>query len=178
MSYRTLTQFALCFIAAYVPMQIHAQEAKPTRPTSVYKIDYVFYELQNDKKVNARSYSVLVRSRERGSIRLGNRFPVATGEKDGSTQFQYLDIGVSIDSRVEDTDLPDANSADLFTTIDISSLAPNQPADNRTGTPVVRQIKFQNENIVPYGKQILLSSADEVDGTRRLQVEATVTKVR
>jgi hypothetical protein len=128
--------------------------------------------------VNARSYSVLVRSRERGSIRLGSRFPVATGTKDGSTEFQYLDIGVSIDSRVEDTDLPDANSVDLFTTVDISTLAPDQPADNRTGSPVVRQIKFQNDNIVPYGKQVLLSSADEVDGTRRLQVEATVTKVR
>jgi hypothetical protein len=109
---------------------------------------------------------------------LGSRFPVATGTKDGSTEFQYLDIGVNIDSRVEDSDLPDANSVDLFTTVDISTLAPDQPAENRTGAPVVRQIKFQNDNIVPYGKQVLLSSADEVDGTRRLQVEATVTKVR
>ena len=179
MSYRNLSRFAICLIAFYLPMQLHAQEAKAPVSTSVYKIDYVFSELQNDKKVNARSYSVLVRSRNRGSIRLGNRFPVATSDKDGGTQFQYLDIGVSIDSRVEDSDLADGSSTvDLFTNVDISSIAPEQPAENRTGSPIVRQIKFQNENIVPLGKLVLLSSGDEVDGTRRLQVEATVTKVR
>lgn len=184
MSYKNSDKFVVLLICLCVPLALRAQEAKqeakPSRPSSVYRIDYTFSELQNDKRVNARSYSLLVRASERGSIRLGDRMPVATSStKEGEVQFQYLDVGVSIDSRVEDSDVPDRGSSiDLFTNIDISNVAPNQSVDNRTGAPIVRQTKFQNENIVPLGKQVLLSSADEVDGTRRLQIEVTATKIR
>jgi hypothetical protein len=179
MTCKTINRFAIFMVVLCAPILLRAQEPKAPRSSSVYKIDYLFSELQNEKRINARSYSILVRSRERGSIRLGNRIPVTTEAKDGGTQWQYVDVGVYIDSRVDESDLPDANSGvDLFTNIDISNLAPEQSGENRTGNPIVRQTKFQNENIVPLGKQVLLSSADEVDGTRRLQIEVTATKVR
>ena len=135
--------------------------------------------------MNARSYSLLIGSNERynvqrrGSIRLGNRVPIvvagASKEAAGGNQIQYLDIGVSIDGFIEQ-ELDSAVA--LQTNVDISSLAPEQPGENRTGDPIVRQTKFQVGAIVPLGKATLLSSGDEVDGTRRFQVEATVTKVR
>jgi len=179
MSYKNVSSFAILLVLLCSPFMANAQDAKSSRPTAVYKVDYVFSELQNDKRVNTRSYSLLVRSRERGSIRLGDRLPITTATKEGNTQFQYFDIGVNVDCRVEDTDLADLNSSvDLFTNIEISNLAPGQSGENRTGNPIVRQTKFQNENIVPLGKPVLLSSADEVDGTRRLQIEVTATKVR
>ncbi|MBV9074901.1 MAG: hypothetical protein JOZ10_14835 [Acidobacteria bacterium] len=178
---RKLTVSFVLSLITCMPLVLRAQEIKPPTPrsASVYRIEYVFSEMQNDKRINARSYSVVLRSHERGSIRLGNRIPVSFSTKENANQLQYLDVGVNIDSRVDDTDVPDANTGvDIFTNIDISNLPPEQAQDNRTGAPVVRQTKFQNENIVPLGKSVLLSSADEVDGTRRLQIEVTATKLR
>jgi hypothetical protein len=39
-------------------------------------------------------------------------------------------------------------------------------------------MKFQLEEIVPVGKQTLIGSADEVDGTRKIQIEVTAAKIR
>ena len=80
-------------------------------------------------------------------------------------------IGVNIDCRIGDEF--DSGIA-LFTNAEISSLTDA----NRVGNPVVRQSKIQVESIVPLGKQVLLTSADEVEGTRRIQLEVTTTKVK
>jgi hypothetical protein len=142
----------------------------------VYKLDYVFSEVQNGKRVNSRSYSTLLHSGERGSIRLGSRLPIAVGHTgENSAALQYLDIGVNLDCRVE-RDL-DSGIA-LFTSVDMSSLAPEQPGDNRTGAPIVRQTKLQVDNIVPLDKRTLIGSADQVDGTGRFDFEVTATKVK
>lgn len=145
------------------------------RPTSVYKLDYVFSEIQDGKRINVRNYSTLVRVGDRGSIRLGDKVPIVVGNSRESGQTQYMEIGVNIDGRVEQ-EL--AAGVGLYSNIQISSLAPEQPGENRTGNPVVRQMVFQLDQIVPVGKQTLIGTADEVDGTRRIQIEATATKVR
>jgi hypothetical protein len=173
MLHRTASRYFICLVIFVATSQLHAQEAKPQPSTSTYKLDYIFSENQDGKRVNARSYTTLVRVRDRGSIRLGSRIPVALGaSKEGVTsQFQYMDIGVNIDCRIEE-ELD--SGIDLFTNAEISSLTDN----SRVGNPIVRQSKIQVQNIVPLGKQILLTSADEVDGTRRLQLEVTATKVK
>jgi len=179
MFHSMVSRSAIYLVLLAVPT-LSGQEAKPLPPplsTGVYKLDYVFSEVQNGKRVNSRSYSTLLHSGERGSIRLGNRLPISTGgsRESGGNQLTYMDIGVNIDCRVERE--VDSGIA-LFTSVDMSSLAPEQPGENRTGNPVVRQTKVQVDNIVPLGKQTLLSSADEVDGTGRFDFEVTATKVR
>ena len=180
MLHKNVSRLLLALLVLFIPTALRAQEPtqqppKPQspQPTSTYKLDYVFSENQDGKKVNARSYSTLVRVRERGSIRLGSRIPVAVGasKEDGSSQWQYMDIGVNLDCRIaEEID----SGIDLLTNAEMSSLTDA----NRVGNPVVRQSKILVENIVPIGKQVLLTSADEVEGTRRLQLEVTVTKVK
>ena len=186
MIWNNLQKSAICLVVISAALAVQAQESKPQpqpqlqpptskAPTSTYKLDYVFSEMQDGKRINARSYSALVRLSDRGSIRLGNRVPVVSASSKEGNQFQYLDIGVNIDCRVEQ-ELD--SGINLFTNVETSSLAPDQPGENRTGAPVIRQIRYSLDNVVPLGKQTLLGSADEVDGTRRLQVEVTVTKVR
>ena len=171
-----LPGFAIWLLVVLVTTELGAQELKPQMPTSTYKLDYVFSELQDGKRINARSYSALVRLMDKGSIRLGNRVPIlVANSKDGGNQIQYLDIGVNIDCRVEQEV---EGGVTLFTNVETSSLAPEQPGENRTGDPVIRQVRYQTDNVVSLGKATLLSSADEVDGTRRLQIEVTATKVR
>jgi hypothetical protein len=180
MLHNNIRRLATYFFMLLAAPALLAQESKPQSPpfpTGVYKLDYVFSEVQNGKRVNARSYTALLHSGERGSIRLGNRLPIVTGasRESGGNQINYMDIGVNIDCRVERE--VDSGIA-LFTSVDMSSLAPEQPGENRTGNPVVRQTKIQVDSIVPLGKQTLLSSADEVDGTSRFDFEVTATKLR
>lgn len=182
MTLNTRSKFAtyICLIVALASALGRAQETKPRSSNEVYKVEYVFSELQDNKKVNARSYTILIQPLEKGSLRLGSRVPVATGSSATSgskemnplvnTTFQYLDIGVNIDCTVEPSD-PDVA---LRTNVDISSLAP----ENRIGQPIVRTTRIQLHNLVPPAKPTILTTADEVDTTGRFQIEATVTKVK
>lgn len=179
MTYKFIRNLAL--VTAITATSITALEAqketppKPERSTSVYKLDYVFYEVQDGKRSNVRNYSTLVGMNDRGSIRLGDRVPVGVGGSKDANQVQYMDVGVNIDCRIEQ-ELE--AGVGLYTNVEISSLAPQQPGENPTGLPTVRQMKFQLEQIVPVGKQTLIGSADEVDGTRKIQIEVIAAKVR
>ena len=173
---RIARKVAVCLtLASFMPC-LFAQESKPQSTASVnavYKLDYVFSEIQNGKHINTRNYTTLLRAGERGSMRLGNRVPVVTG---ANNAFQYIDVGVNVDCRVEPA-IVDSGIA-LFTSVDMSSVAPEQSGENRTGNPIVRQTKVQMDNIVPLDKKTLLGSADEVDGTGRFEFEVTATRVR
>ena len=176
MIHRGIIRVAILALFILTFTQLHAQEAKPQPQISTYKLDYTFSELQDAKRINTRSYTVLVRSTDRGSIRLGNRVPIMVEtSKEGSNQMQYLDIGVNIDCRVEPASESDIT---LFTNVESTSAAPEQPGENRTGSPVLRQLRYQLNNTVSLNKPTILATADEPDGTRRFQIEVTATKVR
>lgn len=178
MTLTNISKFAayICLALGCVSIAARGQEAKPRASNDVYKVEYIFSELQDGKKVNARSYTVLVRPMDKGSVRLGSRIPIATGvSKEGNplvntSQFMYLDVGVNIDCSVEPLD----SEVHLYTGVDLSRVAP----ENRIGQPIVRTTKVQLHNVVPLGKSTLITSADEVDTTGRFQIEATVTKVK
>ena len=163
----------ICLAVVGACAALRAQEAKPRE---AYKVEYVFSEWQDNKKVNARTYTLLVRPMDKASLRLGSRVPIATGslgttENVVSTQFQYLDVGMNIDCTLEPLD----SDVILATTVEVSRLGPEQAKEVH---PVVRQTKFQVRDLVPIGKPTVLSNADEVDGTGRFQIEATVAKIR
>ena len=175
MLHKTLNNMALYLAVLLATTTLWAQEQKPPTSNGTYKLDYVFSELQDNKRVNARNYTILLRVMNKGVLKQGNRVPILVGEKEGTNQIQYLDIGLSIDCRVRQ----ELDSAiELETTADTSSIVAESQGSNRTGDPAIRQIRYDLENIVPLGKPTLLGSADEIDGTRRFQIEVTATKVR
>lgn len=176
---RFTRNLASYMVICFTMPALFAQESKPQSPqqsNAVYKLEYVFSEVQNGKRINARSYSTLLHSGERGSIRLGSRLPLLVSQVSGGPgSLQYIDVGVNIDCRIErDVD----SGIALLTNVDMSSVASDQPGENRTGAPVVRQTKIQVDNIVPLEKRTLIGSADQVDGTGRFDFEVTATKVR
>jgi hypothetical protein len=174
-----VSRLALLSTIFLLVISCFGQEEKPqpaAQSNSAYRLEYVFSELQNGKKINSRAYSTLINVGERGSIRLGSRIPIITSQSAADfKQFQYLDIGANIDCRiVRETDAGVA----LYTTVDMTSAAPEQPGENRTGAPIVRQTKMQVNNIVPLEKRTLIGSGDQIDGTGRFDLEVTATKVR
>ena len=67
-----------------------------------YRLDFTFSELDGNKKINSRSYSVTCEDmggRWAGYLRVGSRVPVATNAE--KSQFNYQDIGVNIDAVIE-----------------------------------------------------------------------------
>src|SRR5580692_2815282 len=79
-------------------------------PVHYYRLNFAIEETDADgKPTNSRSYSITVSTDPRetdGKIRTGSRIPIATGSirssgVDGKLdfQYQYLDVGVNIDTR-------------------------------------------------------------------------------
>src|SRR3954468_3765648 len=85
----------LVVIVAAVAVGQEPPRPKPENPNAAYKLDYVIAEIENGKKVNTRTYTLLTDESGSGSMRLGMKAPLQ-GEKGPI----YMDVGLRIDSRV------------------------------------------------------------------------------
>ena len=69
-----------------------------SRSSSAYRLEFALSELEDGKKINTRSYSMLAQAGGvMSKLRIGLRVPVAMA----NSQFQYMDVGMNIDCRVE-----------------------------------------------------------------------------
>ena len=165
-----------------------AQEAPKPAPEKVqektvilpYRLDFTLKELEDGKLVNSRSYTLLIEARPdhgrfgrgagAGSLKVGNRVPVAMGDK-GMT---YMDVGTEINMLLDETD----DGLSLSGNTESSSLALPEGATSPSGTPIVRRIVAQISAELTPGKSTLLSSVDDPVSKRRYQVEVTATKLK
>jgi len=153
-----------------------AQEKKQELPGRAYKVDVLLTESEGGKTVNSRTYTILVNDQDTGRIRQGDRIPVNVGGgagKEGSipNQIQYMDVGFSLDCRLQQK----SDGLYMSTVLDMSSLAPEQGA---SGNPIVRQQRYQTGSFVQPGKRAVIANVDELDSKRRLQIEALLTQVQ
>lgn len=161
-------------LGAVVP--VGAQENKGGETTSpklvaAYRLEFVFSELQGGKRVNSRSYEMLAQQGRVNKLRAGARVPVSTG----SPNFQYLDIGMSIDCQVEERD----GHIALSLTADSSNfkLPEAEKITSAPHQPIIQQLRSQVDTLVSPGKPTVISSMDDPSSKRRFQLEVTATKV-
>jgi len=147
------------------------------RETAVptYKMAFSVYELQDGKKINQRDYSLLVEANGRGAntLKIGTKVPIDTG-KDSYT---YTDVGFELRCSAAETV---NNKLGVSVDITVSNFAiPEQNTDPRTsgGRPVLRGVTQRVSAVVNPGKPQILTSMDDVNSTKRMQVELTATKV-
>jgi hypothetical protein len=157
-----------------------AKDAAPASPEHYYRLNLTVEEINDAGKVdNTRSYVATIVTGHGGGqqqIRTGSRIPIATGSHDGSTQFQYVDVGVNFDVH-QVKEIGDKLSFTL--TAEVSSLAQEEHAvaGSPVGDPVIRQNKWDSSVLIPVGKPTLVFSADDLDSKGKMQVELTATKV-
>jgi hypothetical protein len=141
-----------------------------------FRLDFSFNEIEDGKKVNSRHYSMdLTEESSNQVLRIGTRVPVVSGSFGGDSknvQYQYIDVGTKIDSRLNKVgaDLRlhvDAEISNLDTTDEPSKIA-----------PIVRQIKIEGATLLVVGKPILIGSADDPNSKRQFQLEVTATRLR
>ncbi len=125
-------------------------------------------------------HAELHRHRTRGrnnKLRSGARYPIATATVDkNTTQFQYLDIGVSIDCRVVER----GGYLELNAVVESSDIegadvhgVPNSTIDQ---SPVVGQMKSDIRSLIRPGTPTIVSSMEDPASKRRFQLDVTATK--
>jgi hypothetical protein len=182
-----MTAAVLCLLYCAVS-HTHAQEASneaksaKTKTVEAYRLDFSFNELEGDKKINTRHYSMNLTSDQSNEIKIGSRVPVtaAVNSKDSGgvdTQFQYIDLGTNIWAQVKP--MPNSDGQELVVRSEISNLDVNSVAGTGPNSlPVIRQMKMSGSTILIEGKPLLVGSMDDPTSKRQFQLEVTVTKLR
>jgi len=158
---------------------VAAQEA-PKRPQQkIYKVVFLIYELEDGKKINERTYTLPVNTVDGNpgdsSMRVGTRVPVTTATTGDKTQWQYVDVGLNIDCNVTEQE----DKFIVHGSLELSSFAlPDQGTDPRSGgNPVLRNIRQSFTTLVSPGKPTLVTTMDDINSKKRLQVEVTATRI-
>lgn len=158
---------------------IGAAQDAPKHIQKIYKVVFQIYEMEDGKKINERTYTLPVNTVDGntrdGSMRVGTRVPIETGSKSGDTMVQYIDVGLDLDCNV--TEQQDKFIVHGNLTLS-SFVPPEQGANPRSdGMPVLRQIKQSFTSLVSPGKPTLVTTMDDINSKKRMQVEVTATRL-
>jgi hypothetical protein len=162
-------------------LSVSAQDRNGAEPTT-YKVEFNLRDGAQSGASAGRRYAMVLAAKGHGTFRIGNRVPVATQSQDAgkpalvSTQYTYVDVGVNIGCEVREVA---AGQIGLRATLDISSVLPrDKPAEtSAAGRPVIGQLKIDVDTLVSPGKPRVVASIDDPVTARRLDVEATVTRI-
>jgi len=139
-------------------------------PNAAYKLDFVIGELDGGKRVNTRTYSLVVDEGTHANMHMGMRVPVQ-GEKGP----QYMDVGLRLDARVRGRD---GDNVWLSTKFEISSLVENPQGGGVGGALPLRNVEYSLGAVIALGKPTVISAGDELSSQRRFELSVTVTKLR
>jgi hypothetical protein len=157
--------------------QAASQAATEKEAPVTYKLDFLLTEIEGGKKINSRNYTLLVQEdprRSRGHLRVGSRVPIVTNNRDEKApSVQYMDVGVNIDCQLYGTD----DNLTFNGAIEVSSISV-PPQGSPIPNPVVRQMRTDLTSWVPVGKPFALTSVDELDTPRKMEVQVTVARAK
>jgi len=149
-----------------------AATASQPRPSDAFRVEYSVREMEDGKRINSRTYKLLVQKDDWARIRVGSRVPYLAGVN----QIQYSDVGISIDCRVLEQRDNDVTLRSLF---DSSSLAREERVVGQgISNPVFRKVSAESAAAIPFGKPTVINVVDDVASSRQYEIEVTVTKVK
>ena len=171
----------LAIVALLSTVRAHGQEKKEGADAAQYKVEFHIQDSADTTAKGARRYTMLIDANSKGTFRVGNRIPYATGTFQpgvggpATTQYQYADVGVNIDTRLRDIGGKIGLSSDL----EISALVQNEkPAGASVGAnPTFSSFKIGINTVVAPGKRVQVASVDDPITMRRFDVDATITRV-
>jgi hypothetical protein len=163
-----------------------AQEKKESVDASVYKVEFTIRDCSDAAAKSGRRYTMLVDTSGKSEFRIGNKVPYAAGSfqpgiagpgisPQVSTQYTYLDTGVNIDCWLRESN----GMLALRANIDISAVVEHpKSAQVNPPNPTVASIRLSGARaLLTPGKPALIASIDDPVTMRKLDVEATVTKM-
>ena len=136
-------------------------------PVDVYKVEYRIRDGSDAAARTGRRYTMLLDTTGRGTFKIGDRVPVATG----ANQVNYLDVGVNIDTMVRNRD----SQVELTATLDMSTLVEHKQQAGFSN-PTVAQMRIAVDALMVPGKPTVVASIDDPVTQHKVEVEAVVTK--
>jgi 3D (Asp-Asp-Asp) domain-containing protein len=146
------------------------QAESQERSASAYRLDFTINEIEDGKKINARQYTMNLNAGDANSIKIGTRVPVEA--KQG--EFQYIDVGTSIWSRVKERD----NGLAIEVRAEISNFAIPDQANRNNSMPLLRQMQINASTVAIPGRPMVIGSVDDPNSKRQFQLEVTATKLK
>jgi hypothetical protein len=143
--------------------------ADVSKPEAFYRLDFAIREMEGDKLVDTRNYSLWVRAGHAESMKAGSEVPYSNSQ--GNTS--YRSTGVSIACTLKETD----GSPWLSVNMDISGLAPVEKGA-APSAPVFRSTSIGADAFLTLGKPTTVSSVDDPATKRRLVVDVTAIKLK
>ncbi len=175
---------ALALVGAACVPRANAQdspkEESQLKPTSTYEVVFSVNELDDGKKTNSRTYSLLMRAEDAAkftpmmSVRIGSKVPYSSGAISGNITIQYQDVGMDIDCQL--MPMGDRKVA-LKANWEYSAVATDPAVSTDTRHPVFRQVRSRVEADVPLDKPTVISTLDDVASTHHYVFEVKVTKI-
>jgi len=146
------------------------------RPKKTYRLTYTVTEMDGTKRIGSQHFAMVLTSGQETSLKLGNRFPVATGSYSAGgaasvqTQFTYIDVGMNFDATLMEM----GQNAMLKSSVEDSSVAPQPTEIEGVKEPIVRQATLKGESLLAPGKPLMLGSVDIPGSTSHLDVEVVM----
>lgn len=152
--------------------------AELDKPHRAYRLTYTISDTEPGKPAATRHVSLVVLAGNKSVVKQGTRVPIATGASGqdaapGSTQFQYIDIGLNIDATLEST----AQTIQLHTRIEQSSVA-DEKSTVGTQDPVILQTQLDQTSTLVPGKPLALGSLEQPDSSRCQEVEVVAELIK
>jgi hypothetical protein len=193
MNTRKCTLFVILFLLA-AAQAIQAQQApvpspfpprsastssideSPSRPAVFYRLDFVIREMDKEKLVDTRNYSLWVQSGVSESMNAGSEVPYSSGSYSttgsGTTKsISYRSVGVSIACTVKEGE----GNPQLDLMLNISdALPPEKDSD----TPAFRKVSVNSKAMLSLGKSTTVSIVEDPGSRHRFQVDVTAIKLK
>jgi len=148
------------------------------KPERTYRITYTMRQMNSGQPAGpAQQVTLVATSGESARWKAGNRVPLVTGTADeksapGSTQVQYIDVGLSIEAGVEAA----GDDLQLETRLEESEVA-DEKSSFGAQDPVIRQTSLTSKVSLAAGKPATLGVLDIPGTTRQEQVEVRAEPV-
>ncbi|MFI5094721.1 MAG: hypothetical protein ACHQIK_14870 [Candidatus Acidiferrales bacterium] len=164
-----------------------SKPAQTEREITPLRVQVVFTEFEGEKKISNLPYTFLVNADDRGApaaVRMGLRVPIETSSNAGVKQFQYEDVGTSIDGRAEKTG--DGRFL-LKLGVDRSSVyvpgtegksAAVGGSEISSAQPIVQQFRTQVNLLIRDGQTIQSTVATDPVTGRVLKVDVTLNVIK
>lgn len=145
-----------------------AIKAQDKAETTVYKVDFNIHDGRDGAAKDGRRYTLVARNNQKSTFKVGDKIPYATSTGPQAAQYAFLDTGVNIECVARDVN----EKVALYAEIDLSAVA-----GSRGSNPTIAQSKLIINTVLTQGHPGLVASFDDPVTTRKLDVEATVSRI-
>jgi hypothetical protein len=141
-----------------------------------YRLDFRIRELESEKRLNSRTYTLLIEPHELAKLRLGTRVPLSANNDPDKKQLQFIDVGQNIDCQVR-TETESAVGVNIDVDFSNFGMSEQLTGEGR-GYPVLQQFRVTVKTTLELGKPIIIDSFDDPSSKRTFQIEVVATRVK